>query len=287
MLSVESRVWAVHGFHALRDPACVFWACPGLNHTSQGSVCETDAQRFSPRVRANLEFPQRPDVLAAAFRVPLFRLRNRLLECPLKNFLIPSLVVASAIASSSSAAIIVFTNEFVWDGYAAGNDAAMFTETFETYNGFYASPLTGSMGGVNWSANATGGIYVGAVGTSQALSTNNPVPMTLSFTGGSAVQGISGNLYATDSSFNVVASIVQLSMQDGTSYIGFIDSATAFVGFYSTTSAITSIQITAQPLAGGPANVYPTFDNMTFAIVPAPGAIALLGLAGFAGRRRR
>lgn len=25
MLSVESRVWAVHGFHALRDPACVFW----------------------------------------------------------------------------------------------------------------------------------------------------------------------------------------------------------------------------------------------------------------------
>ena len=221
----------------------------------------------------------------------LFRLRNSVLECPLKNFAIPSLVVASAIASaiasSSSAAIIVFTNEFVWDGFAAGNDAAMFTETFETYNGFYASPLTGSMGGVNWSATATGGIYVGAVGSSQALSTNNPVPMTLSFTGGSAVQGISGNLYATDSSFNVVPSIVQLSMQDGTSYIGFIDSATAFVGFYSTTSAITSIQITAQPLPGGPVNVYPTFDNMTFAIVPAPGAIALLGLAGFAGRRRR
>ena len=205
----------------------------------------------------------------------------------MKNFAIPSLVVASAIASSSSAAIIVFTSEFVWDGYAAGNDAAMFTETFETYNGFYSNPLTGSTGGVDWAATATGGIFVGAVGTSQALSTNNPVPMTLSFTGGSAVQGVSGNLYATDSNFNVVASIVQLSMQDGTSYIGFIDSATAFVGFYSTTSAITSIQITAQPLAGGPLNVYPTFDNMTFAIVPAPGAIALLGLAGFAGRRRR
>ena len=217
----------------------------------------------------------------------LFRLRNRLLECPLKNFAIPSLIVASAIASSSSATIIVFTNESDWDNFAAGSGAAMFTETFETYNGFYSSPLTGSMGGVNWAANATGGIFVGAVGTSQALSTNNPVPLTLSFTGGSAVQGVSGNLYATDSNFNVVPSIVQLSMQDGTSYIGFIDSATAFVGFYSTTSAITSIQITAQPLAGGPLNVYPTFDNMTFAIVPAPGAIALLGLAGFAGRRRR
>lgn len=70
MLSVESRVWAVHGFHALRDLACFFGACPSLNHTSQGSVCETDAQRFSPRVRANFEFPQRPDVLTAEFRVP-------------------------------------------------------------------------------------------------------------------------------------------------------------------------------------------------------------------------
>ena len=215
----------------------------------------------------------------------LFRLRNRLLECPLKNFAIPSLIVASAIASSSSATIIVFTNESDWDNFAAGNGAAMFTETFETYNGFYASPLTGSMGGVNWSANATGGIFVGAVGTSQALSTNNPVPMTLSFTG-ATVQGVSGNLYATDSNFNVVQSFVFLT-QDGTSYAASIGSATAFVGFYSTTSAITSIVMSASPLAGGPANVYPTFDNMTFAVVPAPGAIALLGLAGFAGRRRR
>ena len=204
----------------------------------------------------------------------------------MKNFAIPSLVVAAAIASSSSATIIVFTNESDWDNFAAGNGAAMFTETFETYNGFYSNPLTGSTGGVDWAATATGGIFVGAVGTSQALSTNNPVPMTLNFSGGSVVQGISGNLYATDSSFNVVASIVRLSLQDGTSYVGYIDSATAFLGFFSTTSAITSIEITAQPLAGGPLNVYPTFDNMTFA-VPAPGAIALLGLAGFAGRRRR
>ena len=204
----------------------------------------------------------------------------------MKNFAIPSLIVASAIASSSSATIIVFTNESDWDNFAAGNGAAMFTETFETYNGFYASPLTGSMGGVNWAATATGGIFVGAVGTSQALSTNNPVPMTLNFSGGSVVQGISGNLYATDSNFNVVQSFVFLT-QDGTSYAASIGSATAFVGFYSTTSAITSIVMSASPLAGGPANVYPTFDNMTFAIVPAPGAIALLGLAGFAGRRRR
>ena len=51
-------------------PCLCFWACPGLNQTLQGSVCETDAQRFSPRVRANFELPQRADVRTAAFRVP-------------------------------------------------------------------------------------------------------------------------------------------------------------------------------------------------------------------------
>jgi xanthosine utilization system XapX-like protein len=33
--------------------------------------------------------------------------------------------------------------------------------------------------------------------------------------------------------------------------------------------------------------VYPTFDNMTLASVPAPGAVALIGLAGVVGGRRR
>lgn len=203
----------------------------------------------------------------------------------MQKFVLSSLIASAAIASTSSAAIIVFTNEFVWDNYANNDGSPQFTETFESYNGFYPSPLTGSTGGVNWSANATGGLYVGAVGTSKALSTNNPAPMTITFSG-EAVRGVAGNIYGTDINFNVVPSIIQLSLQDGTSYIGFVDQATAFVGFYSTGAAIASITISAQPLPGGTNDVYATFDNMTFAI-PAPGALALLGLAGLAGRRRR
>jgi MYXO-CTERM domain-containing protein len=203
----------------------------------------------------------------------------------MQKFLVPSLVAAAALASSSSAAIIVFTNQFVWEGYAVGNDATLATETFSSYNGFYNNPLTGTLGGVAWSAAATGGLYVGAVGGSNALSTNNPTPMTISF-GGSGVFGVSGNIYGTDINFNVVPSIIQLSLQDGTSYIAFIDSQTAFAGFYSTGAAISAITISAQPLPGGTNAVYPTFDNMSVA-VPAPGAIALLGLAGLVGRRRR
>ncbi len=197
--------------------------------------------------------------------------------------LIAASLVCAAASSNASATILVFTDQFLFDAYTVG--AYRSTENFNTYSGFYASPLTGSTGGFNWSAASSGGMYVGAVNGSQALSTNNPAPLTISFSG-LTVNGVSGNVFGTDINFSVVPSIVQLSLQDGTSYIAFIDSATAFAGFVSTGASITAITVSAQPLAGGSA-VYPTFDNMTLASVPAPGALALLGLAGAAAFRRR
>jgi len=193
--------------------------------------------------------------------------------------------VAVMLTQASSAAMVTFTNSALWNYYATLSGASTLTENFNSYSGFYGSPLSGSISGVNWSAAASGGLYVGVVGGSAALSTNNPEPMTISFSG-TAVRGVSGNIYGTDINFNVVPSIVQLSLQDGTSYIAFIDSATAYAGFYSTGAAITSITISAQPLPGGTTAVYPTFDNLSVA-VPAPGVLALVGLAGLAGRRRR
>jgi len=202
------------------------------------------------------------------------------------KFAVPSLIAAAAVASTSSASIIVFTNQFVWNFYANSDSASQYTETFSTASAGYQSSLTGAMGGVTWTFNASGGLYVGDVNSSRAVSTyyaGDALSLTLS----PGVKGFAGNVYGTDVVFNVVPSIVQLSLADGTSYIGLVDSATAFVGFYSTTAAITGVTILAQPLPGGTNSVYPTFDNMTFAIVPAPGAVALIGLAGLAGSRRR
>jgi MYXO-CTERM domain-containing protein len=56
------------------------------------------------------------------------------------------------------------------------------------------------------------------------------------------------------------------------------------VGFYSTGSSIASMSITSSSLAGGA--LYPTVNNLYFASVPAPGALALVGLAGLTARRR-
>ena len=58
-------------------------------------------------------------------------------------------------------------------------------------------------------------------------------------------------------------------------------------GFFSSTGPIASVTISALPAPGTSGSIYPTLDNMTFAVVPAPSVVALFGIAGACGRRRR
>jgi uncharacterized protein (TIGR03382 family) len=198
----------------------------------------------------------------------------------MRNFaVLSSIVLGASAVSSASAAIITFTQQNVWEGYSVFAGSTIFTETFNGIaDGFYASPYSGTTGPVNWTADAVGGIFVQA----GLFSTNNPTTLTFDF--GAGVDGVAGNFFATDINFNVVPAFVYLTLNDGTSYIGYIDSQTAYTGFYSTGALITGLQIQATQPGG---NVYPTVDNMQFATIPAPGAIALAGLAVAVGGRRR
>ena len=188
-------------------------------------------------------------------------------------------VASVVVCSSSHSAILVFTDQFL---FAANTSAyASATEDFNAYSGGYGSPLTGTAGGVNWSASSSGGLTVSA----GRLGAASPNAMEISFSGAS-VYGVSGNFFGTDSLGAVVPSLVLVTLNDGTSYLNLIDTATVFVGFASTGAAISSISITAQAFPSGAA-AYSNVDNLGLAYVPAPGALALLGLAGLAAQRRR
>ena len=191
-------------------------------------------------------------------------------------------IVSTFASTSASAAVISFTQKFVWEAYSTGQGSAIYLEDFnDIADGFYASPFSSSVGPVNWGATASGGIYVAG----GQFSTN--ISEALTFTFGPDVKGVGGNFYGTDINFNVVPSIITISLADGTSYVGFVNSSTTYTGFYSTGAAITSLTISATASSGS-TSVFPTADNMQFAVVPAPGAIALLGLAaGVVGKRRR
>ena len=203
----------------------------------------------------------------------------------MKSSIFGAALLCGAISSSVSAAITTYSNFIFWgeDVVAAGESVA--TENFNSYNGFYSSPLTGSVGGINWSATATGGLFCD--GLNGWFSTNNPVAATFTFAPG--VMSVGANIFGTDSSFNIVSAKITVSLADGSSYIARSNGPADFVGFISSGAAISSLTMNGVATAGSTGNVYVSADNMYFGVtaIPAPGAAALLGLAALVSRRRR
>ena len=203
----------------------------------------------------------------------------------MKSSIFGAALLCGAISSSVSAAITTYSSFIFWgeDVVASGESVAI--ETFNSYNGFYANPLTGSVGGINWSATATGGLFCD--GSQGFFSTNNPVAATFTFAPG--VMSVGANIFGTDSSFNIVSAKITVTLADGSSYIARSNGPADFVGFISDGAAISSLTMNAVATAGGPTNVYVSADNMYFGVtaIPAPGAAALLGLAALVSRRRR
>jgi hypothetical protein len=198
----------------------------------------------------------------------------------IRHFL-PAATLLVAISSPASAAIVVYVNQGLWNSAVTNAGLVVETETFdEVEDGFHESPFGGSTASVEWSASASAGLYAqGGV-----LSTNSPETLTFTFTPG--VRAVGGNFFGTDVAFNNAAVFFSVLLSDGTSYEGEASSPASFTGFRSTTAAtIASLTINVENAVGTGA-VYPSVDNLYFG-VPAPGAVALLGVAGLVGSRRR
>ena len=192
-----------------------------------------------------------------------------------------ALAISVVMTQAASAAMVTFTNNTLWTNFAASQgNSAVATETFDSYNGFYLNGLTGNAGGIQWTASAPGELYAG----SGYMSTNSADAL-LTFTLSPSVQGVAGNFFATDASFNILPAIIGVQLADGSAYVGNATSLSDFVGFYSTGASISTISIT---VAGNlPAGTnFATVNNLYFA-VPAPGAVALIGLAGLIGGSRK
>ncbi len=189
--------------------------------------------------------------------------------------------IAVAMNQAASAAMVTFTDNTLWTSFSAAQGySTVATATFNSYNGFYANGLTGNAGGIQWTATAPGNLYAGL----GYMSTNNAEAL-LTFNLSPSVQGVAGNFFATDASFNILPAIIGVVLADGSAYVGNTTSLANFVGFFSTGAAISSISIS---VAGNlPAGTnFSTVDNLYFA-VPAPGAVALIGLAGLIGGSRK
>lgn len=187
-------------------------------------------------------------------------------------------------ASVASGAVVVFNDHTTWNVYTALQGATVATENFEAFPVLPAATLTGIAGTTTWTASAIGGVRVGLVNlppVHKAISTSRP-DATLNFTFAPGVQGIGGEMFGTRDDFSVVFARITVTLADGTSYVNDQTSALNFVGFYSTGATISSLSV-----ATSTAGTFATVDNLYFATVPAPGALALLSLAGVVGGRSR
>jgi hypothetical protein len=206
----------------------------------------------------------------------------------MKNTTLAVSIVATlaglGMSSITSGAVVVLNSRAAWDVVVAAQGATVATEDFESFATGFQLSATGIAGGTTWTANATAGLYFGQVNVPplhQVISTNAE-EVTLNFTFAPGVQGIGGEMFGTNADFGVLLARITVTLADGTSYVNDQDEATDFVGFYSNGATISSISVaTSTP------DTYATVDNLYFATVPAPGALALISLAGVVGGRSR
>jgi hypothetical protein len=193
---------------------------------------------------------------------------------------LPAAVMTVVMTPAASAAMVTFTNNTLWSSFSVAQGKTVATETFDSYNGFYANGLTGNAGGIQWTASAPGGLNAGSGYMSSYLT-----PVALTFALSPSVQGVAGNFFGTNG-FGIVPAVIGVQLADGSSYVGYAASADDFVGFYSTGAAISSISLSASNVSGTD-NIFATVNNLYFAVVPAPGAVALIGFAGLIGGSRK
>ncbi len=204
----------------------------------------------------------------------------------MKNTILAVSVVATlaglGMSSIASGAVVVINSRAAWDVYVGFQGATVATENFQSFQIGYQPSATGTAGGTTWTANASlGQITFQELGGHRIISTALG-GRTLNFTFAPGVQGIGGEMFGTNAAFAVVPAEITVTLADGTSYVNDQTSASDFVGFYSNGAAIASISVSTSTEA-----TYVTVDDLYFATVPAPGALALLSLASVVGGRSR
>ena len=191
-----------------------------------------------------------------------------------------STVTSMAMACAASAGVTVSDSLAVWSNQVTSGGETVGVETFNSISAGWYPSLSGTVSNTYWTATAISGLMVsqGAPQTFNALD-------SMVFTFSPGVRAVAGNIFGSRADHTILPSFVNVTLSDGTSWDAITNDVNDFVGFYSSTANITSLTIFAADLNGSEP-VFATINNLYLG-VPAPGAAALLGLAGLATRRRR
>ncbi|MSR33913.1 MAG: hypothetical protein EXS12_03820 [Phycisphaerales bacterium] len=187
--------------------------------------------------------------------------------------------VVSFISASTFANVIVFDNAEVFNAGLLDSSLEIYGQTFESYSGSAAFFLGGT-GDYAWKASSPNGV-LGQAGVVQTLSATDT--LKFEFSSGN-VYGVGGLFHYVDAVGTYQSGLMKIKLSDGTIFIRSITSQTTFSGFITTNASISSLELSH---LGSNGVTFSCAETLTIGYVPAPGAVALLGLAGLIGRRRR
>lgn len=192
-----------------------------------------------------------------------------------------AIAAAVVVCTSSNAGLVTTSSQAAFNAIVASRSLQSASFGFDGVAGPTPS-LSGGSAWNAWEATAPGGVWRSGSGFLQTTFTD--MPLTLSFVPG-AVFAVGGTFFVSDSAYQVMpGSLIEVSLASGQSYVSS-SSANNFAGFIST-EAIASITI--RPLIPSTAvDQYATVGSLVVAGVPAPGASALLAIAGLVAARRR
>lgn len=186
---------------------------------------------------------------------------------------------ALACSTAAFAGVTAFNSESAFTAAANAAGLDLFSQGFSSYSGTYAD-VSGTLNGVAWAAQSSSTLSA----ASGILSTSdNGGSITISFSGTSTT-AIGGDFFSLNTSGSRISAVALITLADGQTYVNTIGGG-QFRGYVSDGAAILSISLT--PYTNFASR--PSLDRLIVGTVavPAPGAIALLGLAGAFGSRRR
>jgi hypothetical protein len=200
---------------------------------------------------------------------------------------------ASIAASAASAAIYATDNFGVFSSAVVSAGEQVASVNFAGIGAKSIGPtLSGVAGGVTWTASALNGSVAqdlwGFPGQDWLSTEFAGDESVLRFELGEGVRAVGGEFFAVDVDFNIAtdSSFFRVELADGKAFEGVTGAAPGFTGFISDSADIVAISISVSSLTG-PNDYYPAASGLYFSVVPAPGAIALLGALGLVGNRSR
>ena len=191
-------------------------------------------------------------------------------------------ICSLSFAAIAAADVYVFDNSLTYAAFC--NDFSIVRQSqdlSQLASGSYAS-LTGGSGDFSWSLSAPSGVYLDSAAT--ARTQQNLEKLTLSFTS-TNVFAVGGFFFNVDSLGATKPGVMKIKLSDGTSFIRTVSNSTTFSGFVSDGANITSVEVSHAASLGS--QYFVATNGFNIGVVPAPGAAALVGLAGLLARRRR